>query len=147
MSKLVTIKQALILRDLGFKESTTRHAYRFDSTYYLQPGGITIKQNVPKHSAMLAMPTVDQAIDYIRRKYNIIIFDATEPFVDLNKNSIMYSYKVKLCNKKWGWNYRKYIGKSKWSADSYAMKRQALWIAFRYIIKENAKRRTNCKNR
>lgn len=46
-----------------------------------------------------------------------------------------------------GWNAREYIGSTKWSKDSYAMKRQALTIAINYIKKKNARRRRKNNSR
>mgnify|MGYP006916054875 CR=1 FL=1 len=119
MSKVVTVKQALALKYLGFNEPCIG--------YHL--------------------PTVDEAIDWLRRKFHVIVYDATEPFVDPIKKHILYAYRVKYCNVRWGWNQREQIGCSKRSKDSYAAKRTAIWIAIRYIIKtkKNAERRRNNK--
>lgn len=93
--------------------------------------------------------TVDEAIDWIRRKFNVMIFDATEPYVDPIEKKIKYAYRVKFCNKTWGWNQRERIGQTKWSNDSYAAKRTAIWIAIRYINrkKKDAERRRQSANR
>lgn len=80
-------------------------------------------------------PNVDQAIDWLRRKFNIIIYNAIEPFVDptVKKPRILYRYSVKWCNLRDGWNGRKYIGESKLIENPYVAKRQAITIAIRYI--------------
>jgi hypothetical protein len=83
-------------------------------------------------------PTVDQAIDWLRRKFNVIIYNAIEPFVDptVKKPRILYRYSVKWCNLRDGWNGRKYIGESKLIENPYVAKRQAIMIAIRYIKKK-----------
>lgn len=80
-------------------------------------------------------PNVDQAIDWLRRKFNVIIYNAIEPFVDptVKKPRILYRYSVKWCNFRDGWNGRKYIGESKLIENPYVAKRQAIMIAIRYI--------------
>lgn len=117
MSKLVTIKQAAALREIGYM--------------------------------VLLVPTVDDVVDWLRKKHHIIIYNCVEPFVDPVDGRIKYGYKVKKCNKKWGWNYREYVGNRVISHDCYAAKRVCIWNAIRYIKKqkENAERRRNCKNR
>lgn len=87
---------------------------------------------------------VDRVIDWLRIKFNIIIFNAAAPFVDPVKKTIMYSYTVKFCNTNWGWNCREIIGQTKWSKNIYAMKRQAIWIAIRYL-KKKQKQNRHCK--
>lgn len=149
MSNLVTIKQAVYLRNLGFNEYTMRYGFKFfeNTIYKLQQTVALSKESQnDKRKLLLSVPTVDQAIDWVRRKYGICIYDKSEPFVDPIKNHIVYAYAVKKCDKKRGWNYRTYIGNTNWSKDSYAMKRQALWLAIRFIIK-NVKRRTNSHHR
>ena len=148
-SKLVTIKQALALKKLGFNEPCARYAYRFSNdTYNLQHTqirGIGIKS----FGNALAVPTVDEAIDWMRRKFDIIVCNAADPYVHPIKNYIVYGYRVKFCNVKWGWNQRERVGMSSWCKDHYAAKRVAIWIAIRYINKKkkDAKRRANRKNR
>lgn len=131
---LVTIKQAKELRDLGFVGPTMRHAYRFDKKHYKLQHVRVLTTNVC--DSVLCVPTVDEAIDFIRKKYNIIIYNRIAPFVDEKTHKIYYSYAVKYCNKLWGWNHRKYIGSSKTSANIYAMKRSAITIAIRHIKKD-----------
>ena len=83
-------------------------------------------------------PTVDEIIDWLRIKYNIIIYNAIEPFVDPesgNKNEVLYRFAVKWCNRRDGWNGRVYIGSSKLSSNIYGMKREAIWLAIRWLKK------------
>lgn len=86
--------------------------------------------------------TVDDAIDWLRRKYNIVIYNTIEPFVDPVSNKILYRMSVKQCNLRDGWNGRIYIGESKLTSNIYAAKRQAVSIAIRWIKKKcNGKRK------
>lgn len=80
-------------------------------------------------------PDVDDAIDWLRRNYNIVIYNAIEPFVDptAKKPRILYRYSVKKCNLRDGYNGRKYIGESKFVENIYSAKRQAIMLAIRYI--------------
>ena len=88
--------------------------------------------------------TVDKIIDEFRKKYNIIIYNKAEPFVQPtgNKHKIMYCFAVKKCfpGEPNGWNKREYIGESKWCDNIYEAKRQAIKIALKYV-----ETRTNCK--
>lgn len=81
------------------------------------------------------IPTVDEAIDYLRRKYHVCIYDYADPFVSSETKTIQYSYGVKYCDVNAGWNYRIYIGSSNWSNNSYSAKRKAITIAIRWIMK------------
>lgn len=135
---LVTIKQAKELRDLGFVGPTMRHAYSFDKEHYkMQNQHVRIlTTNNKRHKALLCIPTVDEAIDFIRKKYSIVIYNRIAPFVDEKTHKIHYSYAVKYCNELWGWNHRKFIGSSRTSVNIYAMKRSAITIAIRHIKKD-----------
>lgn len=88
------------------------------------------------------LATVDDVIDWLRRKYNIVIYNTIEPFVDPVSNKILYRMSVKQCNLRDGWNGRMYIGESKLTSNIYAAKRQAVSIAIRWIKKKcNGKRK------
>lgn len=151
-SNLVTIKQALLLKDLGFNEPTVRYAFRFSDycEYRIQQHAFLYNYN-SKYPRMLSIPTVDEAIDWLRRQFHVIIYDSTEPYVCPTSMKILYAYRVKFCNVHHGWNSREYLGCSKWSTNSYGMKRQALWIALRYIVKkkkdESRRKNTGRKRR
>lgn len=85
-----------------------------------------------------SVPTVDQAIDWIREKYNVVIYDHVPPFVDPqdNKHRIMYTYDVKYCNRRDGWNGRVIISHAECcSYNIYAAKRMAITKAIRWIKK------------
>lgn len=151
MSRLITITQASVLRDLGFNlEICTRYAYRFDPEGKFQiqkEWRIMRNSDSPKH--LLAVPDVDTVIEWLRTKYHVIVYNAVEPFVNPTSKNISFSYKVKYCDLKWGWNQRIRIGQTPWSNDPNAMKRTAIWLAIRYIQKKekDAARRRNSKNR
>jgi len=151
MSNLVTTKQALLLKDLGFNVPTAQYAFRFsdDGEYYIQNHPLFNNHNNRLIKNVISIPTVDEAIDWIRKKFHVIVYDSTEPYVCPTSMKILYAYRVKFCNVRHGWNSREYIGSTKWSADSYAMKRQALWIALRYIVKKkkDAENRRKAKPR
>lgn len=89
--------------------------------------------------------TVDKIIDEFRKKYNIIIYNKAEPFVQPtgNKHKILYCFAVKKCypNEPNGWNKREYLGESQWCENIYETKRQAIKIALKYV-----ETRTTSKN-
>lgn len=85
------------------------------------------------------IPTVDQIIDYLRIKYNVIIYNDHVPYVSPITHKIMYSYAVKWCNLRDGWNGRESIGKSDCTHDIYEAKRQAITIALNYLKNKNKK--------
>lgn len=134
MKDLVTLKQACALRALGFNKPV--------SHYFWEDAKITFKSNPcnwnnsPTNFLCISVPTVDEAIDWIRYKFNIVIYNAHEPFVDPRTNSyIMYTFKAKLCNTKLGWNGRQYIGRGRQSKNIYAAKRDAISLVIRYLNK------------
>jgi hypothetical protein len=132
MSNLVTIKQAAVLHEIGYKKPTIRYAYNFDGKFILQRDVAYVK--VRKFiKLVLPVPTVDEVIDWFRSKYQIIICNHVEPYVDPVSAKITYIYKVKRCNTKWGWNHREYISRDIKSTDINAVKRMAIWAAIRYI--------------
>ena len=85
---------------------------------------------------------VDDAIDWLRSKYNIHVYTAMEPFVDPTdeKRPVLYRFAVKYCNQRDGWNGRIYIGETKLSPNVYTLKRQAITLALRWIKKNNIKK-------
>lgn len=85
---------------------------------------------------------VDSVIDWLRRKYNIVIFNSMEPFVDPKSGKILYRYSAKYCNLRDGWNGRKYIGTSTLTSNIYSAKRQAIWLAIRWIKKQRNGKKT-----
>ena len=150
---LVTLKQAELLRSIGFKEPTGRYAWRptIHVPFRLQQQreADVVSYTVCDSKYYMVVPTVDQACDFIRRKYHIMISNTSHPFVSPINHRIEYAYTVKYCDEKLGWNFREILGFTNWSANYYAAKRNALNIAIRYIIKKKkdaARRRAN-KNR
>lgn len=152
MSKLVTIKQAIALCEIGYNEPTYRYAYDFffNNNHKLQKDVLRLPIKAKECAKrMLPVPTVDDVIDWFRRKYDIMIYNCIEPFISPADDKILFSYRVKKCNTKWGWNHREYIGERIFGKDINAVKRKGIWIAIRYIKKKqkNAKSRRSCKNR
>ena len=80
---------------------------------------------------------VDEVIDWLRRKYNIVIYNKIEPFVDPTDEShkkILFRFGVKRCDTNHlGWNGRLYIGETRMSTNVYSLKREAINIAIEYI--------------
>lgn len=89
----------------------------------------------------VSIPTVDEAIDWLRKKYNIVIYNHIPPFVDPkdNKHRILYIYDVKYCNRRDGWNGRVIVSHAECcSYDIYRAKHMAIVKAIRWI-KRNKK--------
>lgn len=124
--------QAQTLKELGFKEPTS--CYYSDSIDGLLAGFIKIRNNDKNHTSV---PTIDEAIDWLRRKYHIVIYNQIEPFVDptddTHKN-ILFKYGVKRCDvNHLGWNGRINIGTTRLNTNVYSLKREAISIAIKYI--------------
>jgi len=156
MSKLVSIKQAEILKELGFIESTRCAAHKeyddgkFKLMHYRE--GLYMYNGPRYNNSMkhyVLIPNVDQAIDWIRRKFDVVIYNSAEPFVKPLTKDIVYAYGVKYCNRRDGWNGRVIIDRGgEWSKDSNTAKRRALTKALNFIKKEkDAKRRRKSENR
>lgn len=133
MKELVTQNQALMLKELGFKEYVNDCIFIITGTRSWSNHRV----NNSDKKVYVALPTVDEAIDWLRRKFDIVIYNTAAPFVDPTSNKgILYSYKVKVCNPKWGWNMRESLGQTRWSPNHYAMKRRAIAIALLWLIKK-----------
>lgn len=95
---------------------------------------------------------VDEIIDSIRKKYNVIIYHKATPFVD-SSGKIIYNFAAKCCNPKFGWNGRTYIDTpSKWDSNIYEAKRRAIRAAAQWILahkcqKISIKQRKNGKSK
>ena len=130
-NSLITKKQALALKELGFAETT--------SCYFWVNGiilaGTPCNNNRTKDS--VSVPTIDEAIDWLRRKYNIIIYNKIEPFVDPiddTHKTILFKYGVKLCDTHHlGWNGRTDLGTTRLASNVHSLKREAINIALKYI--------------
>lgn len=131
---LITKTQAQALKELGFKEL---------SMYYYLPNTWKVRVNCDyprkngKHLQGYSLPTADEAIDWLRRKYNIIIYNKIEPFVDPTDDThktILFKYGVKLCDTQHlGWNGRTDLGTTRLTSNVYSLKREAIDIAIKHI--------------
>lgn len=136
----VTIKQAEKLKKLGFKEGTTHYSYNYCNKGFkvIECSGQVANWN--KFPLMVSVPTIDEACDWIRRRFDVIVYDATAPYVDpAGSKCIWYRYETKFCNILGGWNFREFIGTSRRLKNAYAAKRQALSLALTHIMKRKAK--------
>lgn len=143
---LVTIRQAMRLKALGFNEPCGVHAIFWKEPRPLIMYGYPSGNKDLKYA--LAVPTVDEAIDWLRKKHDVIIYDRFEPVVDpVKKGRIMYCHAVKFCDRKHGWNFRETIDYGIVSNNIYASKRYAINEALKYIEKKYATGRKNSSNR
>ena len=132
---LVSKSIARSLKELGFRDEVASWVNKkFIGT------GIPENSNAKWLTTLgyISMPTVDEAIDWLRRKYNVVIYEYMEPFVDPrvdNPNRILYKYAIKWCNLRDGWNGRVYIGESNLLSNIYTAKREAIKIAVSWIRK------------
>lgn len=88
---------------------------------------------------------VDTAIDHIRRKYNVHIYNNAPPFVAPITKKVVYAFSVKVCNTKLGWNGRKSLGCTKWYSNVYQAKRAALKIALDWILSQKSQKSKRTK--
>lgn len=131
-ANLVTVKQAQELKTLGFHDETSM-------AMSVKTGSIypSLLYDHNRFNSWVSIPTVDGAIDWLRRKYDVHIYTPIAPFVDPtnDEHPILYRYAVKFCNKRDGWNGRAYVGETDLSKNVYSLKRQAIWLAIRWIKK------------
>ena len=122
----ITTKQLVDLIQLGFKTISLDIHIDYHGKPFLNKNDIECSlMNIP----------IDLAIDWLRKKYNIMIYNTAPPFVDpMNNKKIKYGYRVKFCNINRGWNFRELIGESQWSHNIYAAKRKALTIAIKHAF-------------
>lgn len=135
---LVTVKQAKELKALGFHDEVS---------HYTKPDNpIRIRIGTPYNNNLLgnwlSIPTCDEAIDWLRRKYDIMIYNTTPPFVDPTdpKSRISYAFSVKHCNRRDGWNGRTNIGYTGSSYNIHAVKRRAISIAISWLKQRNKRK-------
>ena len=138
---LISKTQALAIKELGFNEST--------SCFILVLGKVVHTwnpENYNKFGRYASVPTVDEVIDWLRRKHNIIIYNKIEPFVDpadQTHKTILFRFGVKRCDiNHLGWNGRLYIGETRFSKNIYSLKREAISIAIKYIMSHEKKKST-----
>lgn len=87
--------------------------------------------------------TIDDVIHALRIKYRIEIYNTAEPFVSpagKNEGKVLYGFSVKICNPKWGWNARQYIGKTNWMPNVWEAKRKAINIAIKWILSHKSQK-------
>lgn len=141
---LITKMQAQTLKELGFKEPTSCYFWSaFIKPIMTNVDDTDIVSGAPDNSNNIkhcvSVPTVDEVIDWLRRKYNIVIYDKIEPFVDPTDDThktILFRFGVKQCDTKHlGWNGRVNIGETRLSKNVYSLKREAVNIALKYILK------------
>lgn len=85
------------------------------------------------------IPTCDEVIEWLRVKHDIMIFHAVPPFVDPSldgKNEILHRLCIKFCNRRDGWNGREIIGKTDLNKNLNTLKRQAITIAIKWLLKK-----------
>lgn len=130
---LCSITIAKALKALGFNGKVFHYYYTSECKYPIRWGRYTLP-----FRCYVPAPTVDEAIDWLRKKYNIVIYNYVPPFVNSkdDKHRIMYMYNVKYCNRRDGWNGKIFISQAKCcSYDIYAAKRMAIVEAIRWIKK------------
>ena len=139
---LVTRKQALLLKQLGYKELCNNYIIRTSKEE--QFGNIIVTGayacNRNSQWYLLSVPTVDEVIYWLCNKFNIIVYNSYAPFVDpATKSFIWYGFAVKKCNlMKWGWNARLQLGRTHDYKSVYAAKRNAIDIALKYLVKSGS---------
>lgn len=137
MNNCVTLFQARQLRQLGFNEYVSSHYW------LIKHNPLCLAMSTPSNwndsKCFVSAPTVDEAIDWLRRKFNVHIYTAIEPFVDPTdkKAPVLYRYTVKYCNRRDGWNGRIYIGQTRLAKNVYSLKRQAITLAISWLNKRN----------
>lgn len=131
---LVTKTQAQTLKELGYKDMTAYYHWPFGLP---NPISCHHPRTNDKYSHGYSMPTTDEAIDWLRRKYNIVIYNKIEPFVDPTDDThkkILFKYGVKRCDvNHLGWNGRMDLGTTRLNTNVYSLKREAISIAIKYI--------------
>ena len=89
--------------------------------------------------------TIDEIIDTIRRRFNVIVYNTAPPHVCPTSKKIIYGFSVKVCNTKWGWNARKHLGQTKWRTNIYQAKREAIDIAINWILSQKSEKSKKSK--
>ena len=86
---------------------------------------------------------IDSVIHALRVKYRIEIYNTAEPFVcpsGKHQCKVVYGFSVKICNPKWGWNTRQYLGKTDWLPNIWEAKRRAISIAIKWILSHKSQK-------
>ena len=142
----VTIHQAELLRQLGFCEKCNAYGWDWgDNNKHVYENNTLCNNNTDIFSNMFSVPTVDQVIDWLRKKYNIIVYHTHIPYVCPKTHKIVYTFTPKICNPDWGWNQRITLKRGIQSADIYAAKRSAITIALNWILSQKSEKSKNNK--
>ena len=122
-SSAITVHQAKQVLELGFGE------FKGNGYFY-------VEGKYPNRQYFF-VPTCDEVIDWLRIKYNIIIYNAVEPVVDpKDSHKILFRFAIKWCNKRDGWNGRVYIGTTRFASNIYSLKREAITKALCWLKKK-----------
>lgn len=134
---LVTKTQALVLKELGYKELTAYYHYDFHPSDWKSSISCREVKTNNNCSFGYSVPTVDEAIDWLRRKHNVVIYNKIEPFVDPADDThkkVLFKYGVKRCDvNHLGWDSHTDLGTTRLSTNVYSLKREAISIAIKYI--------------
>lgn len=131
---LVTPHQADILANLGFHEEVCAYRMKLFEKTHIYINNYPADWNKRYRSTFQSMPTVDETIDWLRKKHNVIIYNRVPPYVCPFKGRIIYIYDVKKCYPKHGWNSRIQIASLATSYNIYAAKRMAITKALKWIL-------------
>lgn len=80
---------------------------------------------------------ISTAIEWLRVKHNIVVYDYVAPFVCPKTKKIIFCYAAKKCSIRDGWNGRVFIGKSEYLDDPLECKYQAINLALNFIKNKN----------
>lgn len=138
---LVTKTQAIALKELGFRETCLCRYVKWANAIETPENKECICSLHVNSPSTTSVPTTDEVIDWLRRKYNIVIYNKVEPFVDPTDDShktILFKFGVKRCDiNHLGWNGRIDLGTTRLTKNVYSLKREAIGIALKYIKSQN----------
>lgn len=139
----VTIHQAKLVRQLGFNEKCTAFLWKWpdDKVCIYETAIVSVNSKM----SLASVPTVDQVIDWLRKKYNIIVYHTHIPYVCPKTHKIVYTFTPKICNPIWGWNQRITLKRGIQSRNIYAAKRSAITIALNWILSQKSEKSKNNK--
>lgn len=84
--------------------------------------------------------SIDMAIELLRAELNIICYNTAPPYVSPISDKIEYSFSMKRCNPKLGWDNREFIGVTQWTSDIWKAKSAALDMALNWILDQERSR-------
>ena len=87
------------------------------------------------------MHSLDEVCTWLRENYNIVIYDAIEPFLDPTTRTpvILFRKKVKWCNAQMGWNGRVFISCSDRTDDEEGAIYDCIVKGVKYVISKRLK--------